>query len=332
MCVRPTRHAQTDTPHPPTNSLYGKPLTEDELRVMIPVVHTNILGNFLMVLGNANAKGVELQQRELADQILSSVDEEMPITEQLAADLKKLWADPGVQAVWAQRSTFQVLDALEYYMTGDTIDRVASAKYLPTQLDVLHARVRTSGIIEERYEIDGVQFTLFDVGGQRNERKKWIHAFDGVTAVIFVAALNEYDQVLYEDGRTQRMAESIKLFDEIANSQWFSKTSIILFLNKSDLFREKLFRIPYRLVGVRNEDFKGPYAEDAGVDKEAAIQAATKHTLDKFLAVKRDTDRELYCHVTCATDRKNVEVVFNACKVRFFSLGAVRGVGRATRD
>ncbi|RYY87513.1 hypothetical protein EON63_03865 [archaeon] len=43
------------------------------------------------------------------------------------------------------------------------------------------------------------------IGGQRNERKKWIHCFEGVTAVIFVAAISEYDQKLFEDASTNRM-------------------------------------------------------------------------------------------------------------------------------
>ena len=119
-------------------------------------------------------------------------------------------------------------------MKSENLDRICKPNYLPTQDDVLHARVRTSGIVEDKYVIDGVNFTMFDVGGQRNERKKWIHAFDGVTAVIFVAALNEYDLVLYEDNKTARIAEAVKLFEEISNSQWFAKTSIILFLNKSE--------------------------------------------------------------------------------------------------
>ena len=58
----------------------------------------------------------------------------------------------------------------------------------------LRTRVRTSGIVEEKYIIDEVTFVMYDVGGQRNERKKWIHCFDNVTAVIFVAAVSEYDQ------------------------------------------------------------------------------------------------------------------------------------------
>jgi len=39
---------------------------------------------------------------------------------------------------------------------------------------------------------------MVDVGGQRSERKKWIHCFENVTSIIFLAALSEYDQVLYE--------------------------------------------------------------------------------------------------------------------------------------
>jgi hypothetical protein len=40
---------------------------------------------------------------------------------------------------------------------------------------------------------------MFDVGGQRSERKKWIHCFEGVTAIIFCVALSGYDLVLAED-------------------------------------------------------------------------------------------------------------------------------------
>ena len=69
----------------------------------------------------------------------------------------------------------------------------------------------TSGIVEEKYVIDGVEFVMYDVGGQRNERKKWIHCFDNVTAVIFVAAISEYDQVLYEDNTQNRIIEAVNL-------------------------------------------------------------------------------------------------------------------------
>lgn len=109
-------------------------------------------------------------------------------------------------------------------------------------------------------------FRLFDVGGQRSERKKWIHCFEDVTAIIFCVAMSEYDQVLHEDETTvgwtkkiwrktnflifffilfqNRMQESLKLFDSICNNKWFTDTSIILFLNKKDLFEDKIRKSP----------------------------------------------------------------------------------------
>lgn len=104
---------------------------------------------------------------------------------------------------------------------------------------------------------------MFDVGGQRSERKKWIHCFENVTSIIFCVALSEYDQVLLEESSQvsyvaysqfqsdkmlmhiqNRMMESLVLFDSVVNSRWFMRTSIILFLNKVDLFKSKLARSP----------------------------------------------------------------------------------------
>ena len=42
---------------------------------------------------------------------------------------------------------------------------------------------------------------MVDVGGQRSERKKWIHCFEGVTAILFCVALSAYDLTLEEDGK-----------------------------------------------------------------------------------------------------------------------------------
>jgi guanine nucleotide-binding protein subunit alpha len=81
---------------------------------------------------------------------------------------------------------------------------------------------------------------MFDVGGQRSERKKWIHCFENVTTILFLVAISEYDQLLFEDETVNRMQEALTLFDSICNSRWFIKTSIILFLNKIDRFKEKL--------------------------------------------------------------------------------------------
>ena len=90
------------------------------------------------------------------------------------------------------------------------IDLLASPGYLPTDEDILASRVRTCGIVEETYVIENVEFIIIDVGGQRNERKKWIHCFDNVNALIFVAALSEFDQMMFEDETQNRMIDTLQ--------------------------------------------------------------------------------------------------------------------------
>jgi len=291
--------------------LYGKPWDKDEINAMKPVISSNIIQNLKSVIDYIKTNNISVENDALLTEISLKTDDSL-IDAALGAKIKKVWEDPGVKNTWANRSKFQVLDCLEYYCNN--IDRISSASFVPTEMDILQARVRTSGIVEEKYVIDGVQFSMFDVGGQRNERKKWIHCFDSVTAVIFVAALSEYDQVLYEDSQTNRIDEAIKLFEEICNSSWFRKTSMILFLNKKDLFAEKLFKIPFRVPGKRYDDFAGPYAEESNAPREDVIQAAQKYILNLFVSRKQQADKEVYSHVTCATDTKNVQVVFSACK------------------
>ena len=105
---------------------------------------------------------------------------------------------------------------------------------------------------------------MFDVGGQRSERKKWIHCFEGVTAIIFCVALSGYDLVLAEDEEMNRMMESMKLFDSICNNKWFIDTSIILFLNKKDLFNEK---IKYSPLTVCFPEYKGKKTRGKSLQK-----------------------------------------------------------------
>lgn len=56
---------------------------------------------------------------------------------------------------------------------------------------------------------------MVDVGGQRSERRKWIHCFENVTSIIFLAAISEYDQVLYESEKDVRSNTALKLSSHI---------------------------------------------------------------------------------------------------------------------
>lgn len=82
--------------------------------------------------------------------------------------------------------------------------------------------------------------SMFDVGGQRDERRKWIQCFNDVTAIIFVTACSSYNMVLREDPTQNRLRESLELFKSIWNNRWLRTISVILFLNKQDLLAEKI--------------------------------------------------------------------------------------------
>ena len=135
------------------------------------------------------------------------------------------------------------------------------------------------------------------MGGQRSERKKWLHCFESVTAVLFVVALSEYDQPLEEDGTVNRMHESLKLFTSVCNVKWFSRASVVLFLNKTDVFDEKIAYSPLKHCFEEYDGSTNKHKAAAFVSQQFALQ--------------NHVEREVYRHFTCAKDTKNVSVVFD---------------------
>ncbi|ETN97338.1 G Protein, Alpha subunit family member (gpa-3), partial [Reticulomyxa filosa] len=127
-------------------------------------------------------------------------------------------------------------------------------------------------------------FEVYDVGGQRSERQKWIHCFDGVNAVLFVVSLSSYDQMLYEDNSVNAMTEAIELWEDVANSPYFSnkKISMIIFFNKSDLFSIK----------VAKKSIKALFKEYAG--SEFDFQESIVFIRGVFLGKLRDNSKQIY--------------------------------------
>lgn len=212
--------------------------------------------------------------------------------------VKAIWNDPAKDILMERQTEFYLMDSAPYFFKE--VERIVSPNYLPTEMDVLRARTKTTGIYETRFQMGQLSIHMFDVGGQRSERKKWIHCFENVTSIIFCVALSEYDQVLLEESSQNRMMESLLLFDSVVNSRWFIRTSIILFLNKVDIFREKLSRSP---LGNYFPDYSG------GND----VNKAAKYLLWRFNQVNR-AHLNLYPHLTQATDTSNIRLVFAAVK------------------
>lgn len=221
-------------------------------------------------------------------------------------DIKHLWfAEPAVAKMFDMRAMIQLLDSTRYLC--ENVDRIGEADYVPTKDDILRARLRTSGIVEKVFRIHDVDFKFLDVGGQRNERRKWIHCFADVTSVIYVAAISEYDQVLFEKDDQNRLIESIEQFRELSNLPVFAQTAFILFLNKYDLFVEKIPRVSMKKTCFPEFVGNVTSVDECLVYIEEQFRAA-RHT-------KNLSNCQIFCHATCATDTSNIERVFEACKL-----------------
>jgi len=222
------------------------------------------------------------------------------INEEVSYHISTLWNDPGIRATFELRGKLSIPDSCQHFFKD--VKRISSSDYLPTDKDILLVRKRTTGIIEEHFTIKSTKFHIFDVGGQRNERKKWIHCFENVTAVIFVASLSCYDEHLLEDDNIIVMHETLNLFEEICNSRWFQNTSFILFLNKRDIFEEKIM--------VKSKEFTDCFPKYSGPTNDFD---SCYNFIKKTFEIKNMNPKEkhIYTHCTCATDKDNVERVFN---------------------
>jgi len=296
--------------------IYLNGFTAEEKALFVTAIHTNIYQSMRNMIQASERLGIPLNDIQPA--VLKKFDSpflESRITPEFGREISQLWKSPSIQQIYTRRGEYQLNDSTKYYM--DDIARLTTPDYTPTDIDVLRSRVQTTGIIETEFTIDDHKFIMVDVGGQRSERKKWIHCFEDVTAVLFCVGMSEFDQVLYEDGTTNRMHEALKLFHEICQSKWFTYTAIILFLNKSDLFAEKI-----QAGKSIKQAFKDYTGKDTFEDSAKFVQAKFCAVDDPLTGRRKD----IYPHITCATDTNNVRVVFNAIK-DFITAQALEGAG-----
>uniref|UniRef100_A0A3P8UDW9 Guanine nucleotide binding protein (G protein), alpha transducing activity polypeptide 1 n=1 Tax=Cynoglossus semilaevis TaxID=244447 RepID=A0A3P8UDW9_CYNSE len=222
--------------------------SREECLEFIIIIYSNTLQSMMAIVKAMSTLNINFghsDQQDDARKLMHIADtiEEGTMPKELSDIILRLWKDTGIQACFDRASEYQLNDSAGYL---NDLERLIQPGYVPTEQDVLRSRVKTTGIIETQFGLKDLNF-MFDVGGQRSERKKWIHCFEGVTCIIFIAALSAYDMVLVED------------------------------------------------------DEPNTY-EDAG--NYIKVQF-----LD--LNMRRDV-KEIYSHMTCATDTENVKFVFDA--------------------
>jgi len=232
----------------------------------------------------------------------------------LGKSIRKLFDSEPIKKAYARRNEFWLLDSCGFYM--DNLDRFCSAEFLPTEEDSVMARIRTTGIVVSELEQklpepkegepDTLLFKVVDVGGQRNERKKWIHCFDDVKAIIFIESLAAYNQVMFEDGNKNRMHESLELFHDIAKRPIFKDTPLFLFLNKKDLF-EKM---------CTETDLKVAFPEyEGGKDVQNALAYVEKKFRDQL-----PPGKQVHVSVVASVVRRELKAAFDDVKKLLFEI------------
>ncbi|XP_072174136.1 guanine nucleotide-binding protein G(q) subunit alpha [Diadema setosum] len=284
--------------------IHGAGYSEEDRKTFTKLVYQNI---FMAI--NAMIRAMDTLKIAYGDptnekkaQEVRLIDHETVTTfqEPHIAYVDSIWNDSGIQECYDRRREYQLTDSAKYYLSD--LKRISDQNYIPTEQDVLRVRVPTTGIIEYPFDLDSIIFRMVDVGGQRSERRKWIHCFENVTSIMFLVALSEYDQVLVESDSENRMEESKALFRTIITYPWFQNSSVILFLNKKDLLEEKIMHS--HLVDYFPE-FDGPQRD---------ATAAREFILKMFVELNPDSDKIIYSHFTCATDTENIRFVFAAVK------------------
>ncbi|TSL28211.1 Guanine nucleotide-binding protein G(q) subunit alpha [Bagarius yarrelli] len=284
--------------------IHGKGYSEDDRRIFTVHIFENIFTAVQAMIEAMKTLQIPFtyaKNTSYAEMLLQVPPNGVKSMDQSYAEaISSVWRDPGMQRCYERRREYQLADSTKYYL--DDIERISAPMYVPSEQDILRVRIRTTGIIEYAFNIKSVVFRMVDVGGQRSERRKWIHCFENVTSVLFLVALNEYDLVLNENPNENRMEESKALFKTILNYPFFQRTSMIVFFNKTDLLQEKISKS--HLVDYYPQ-YKGP--------RNDAIEAR-KFIHKMFEALNLEACRRMYSHFTCATDTENISRIFSAVR------------------
>jgi len=285
-------------------------IEQKEKKVVAQGLHQNVLDCMKALINQVKVYGeheLTPDEQKTAAEVETYNDQER-LTPELGERILALFQSKAVQHAYSKKNEFWLLDSFEYYL--DNLPRFCALDFEPTEEDVVMARIRTTGIVvtnlkqklvrESKHEPEYLDFEVVDVGGQRNERKKWMHCFDDVRAVLFIVNLAGYDQVLFEDNSKNRMVEELELFQKVTHNKIFETTPIFLFLNKKDLFE----------VMIQKVDMKSRFPDyDGGKNLRPALDFVQRKFEEKLPAGKKIT-----IEFVSARFKADIRAAFNTVK------------------
>ena len=283
--------------------------TPEEMLQYVVNIRRNCIEAIQTMLLVAGELGDELDNTELLEDVedilsVDLADAHDELTPALGRSISAMWKDKGLQGVYDKREFFHLMDSTDYYL--NEVERIAEPDFIPTEEDMIMTRVRTTGMVTSDIREGMFTYQIVDVGGQRSERRKWIHYFDDVRSIVFLEGLSGYNQVLFEDTTSNRMKESLSLFEDILKMHVFKKTPIFVFLNKKDLFEDMITRHPLTKCFP---DYTGPEGE-----QRPALDYIEAKYRDIYAKHRGENDKNLFVHVIAARVRMDMKVAFTEVK------------------
>jgi len=271
------------------------------------ILLNNVLSG-MKLLAEIASDGITKDNRKKGRHLLTVDENEAEWNEDLISKIKAIWAEEAVQNAWHQRKA-TVLVQLDYLMAN--FDRFIAADFTPSNDDILRARQRSTGENTWNFEDKDHIWNLVDLGGQMSERVKWETTFEThIHAVLFFIAIDEYD-ILNPEIKTSesvtKLALSFSIFEEIMNSNTIrtKKPSRIVFLNKYDLFQEK----------IQDEKRFIEFKKYLSYEGEQLAEHCAKWIEEKLMEKVNLQDSPLHSHVVCALDTKVMERVTHDIKI-----------------
>lgn len=228
------------------------------------------------------------------------------------AHTKALWEDAGVRACCERSKEYRLIDCARYFL--DKTDVIEQPDYVPSHQDLLRCYVGTCGIFETKFQVDEVNFHMFDTNGAYFTRRIWAEYLNDLTAVMFVVDSSSYD--LNYMG-TNSLQEALNVFRCV----WCRcprSFCVLLFLNKQDLLAEKVLAGKSKIEDHFPEFAHYTTPDDATFEpgEDPRVTRAKYFIRDEFLRISvacGNEERHCYPLFACAVDTENICRVFSAC-------------------
>ncbi|KAI8899839.1 guanine nucleotide binding protein, alpha subunit [Globomyces pollinis-pini] len=306
--------------------LHGNGFSEEEFKSAKQCALGNI--GYLMETLLPKCQGIVELEKYSSDILQYLADDPGPFDAFPLIILKAInmtWNNPDFKAKFSEFEN-DYPPTLPHFL--EKINAFGSPSYVVTNDDVLLSRYVTQTISESIFQINELRLHIYDVSGLKYHRKQWLPYFDDVLSIVFIVSSSSYDQLLIEDGKTNRMQDALDLFEFILNHPLLEKPDMILFFNKKDLFEKKVKKAPIKKYFP---DYKGILNYfNTLLGRDGSVSEGLEFFQQLFLSKKHEKlgKKFIRVHHTCCTDSQAMNsiiqtVILSINKNAIYDLGVI---------